>query len=285
MNTFIRTIPFSSLISILIFTGCSSIVKKPEVNQVKKIAILSVYANDKVVEAKGRGLVQNWDQTFKMQVAEDFLVIYKNSFKKIGWTVVEPTEVLASPEYKAMFEVKKAETGNETVNKVTNFLGGIGAGLIESSNKRNFFSPAGMYAIPFPAKEGNCYGDDCPPPPQKKLADLAAKLNVDAIAVVQIDYCYEGGGWTSFGGLGEAFMTAATSIKVVNKKSITVVDMPALQMCDKSDNRGNSTNSMMMNGGNLVFLTASKEKLRAMFKQATVSSALLTIKQIRDEMQ
>lgn len=145
----------------MFFSGCSSFVKKPEVNQVKKIAILSVYANDKVVEAKGRGMVQNWDQIFKMQVAEDFLAIYKSSFKKIGWTVVEPTEVLASAEYKAMFEVKQVETSNETVNKVGNFLGDIGSKLMERSNKMNFFSPAGMYAIPFPANEKNCYGDCC----------------------------------------------------------------------------------------------------------------------------
>ncbi|MBN8537716.1 MAG: hypothetical protein J0M15_11740 [Deltaproteobacteria bacterium] len=268
---------------IMFFSGCSSFVKKPEVNQVKKIAILSVYANDKVVEAKGRGMVQNWDQIFKMQVAEDFLAIYKSSFKKIGWIVVEPTEVLASAEYKAMFEVKQVETSNETVNKVGNFLGDIGSKLMERSNKMNFFSPAGMYAIPFPANEKNCYGD-CPPSPKKKLADLAAKLKVDGIAVIQIDFCYEGGSWTSLGGLGEAFMTAATSIKVVNKNAVTVVEMPTLQICDKSKNRAESTNSMVMNGGNLVFMTASKEKLRNMFKQATSKSAHLAMKQLGDQM-
>lgn len=66
---FILLYLFVSLLS-----GCAtSIVKKPEVYKVKKVAILSLYADQKVPEAKGRGIVMDWDDKVRMQVAEDAL--------------------------------------------------------------------------------------------------------------------------------------------------------------------------------------------------------------------
>lgn len=265
--------------------GCSSFVKTPEVHEIKKIAILSVFASDRVVEMKGRGSVQNWDQTFKMQVAEDALKTYQANFGKLGWSVVNPQKVLASAAYKKAFNpsVAAVDTGNETANKAINFLGGIARTIAEEKQKADYFTPAGMYPIHIADKTGNCYGNACPPDPGSTLADLAKGLGVDAVAVVQVDYCYEGGTFTSLGGAGEAFMTAATSIKVVNKKGDLVVNMPNLSMCDKSPNRAPSINSMLMNGGNLVFAFSSKEKIRALFKQSTLTSAKLAIEQIQAE--
>lgn len=254
-------------------------VSKPGVNEVKKIALVSVYANAKVPESKGRGLVKNWEDSFKMQVAEDFLGIHSKSFRTIGWEVVNPDYVLHSAEYNDAFN-KKPDTGNRTMNNVLSFVDN----LAKTGYRNTFFSPAGMLPVQFSKSNGKCYGNTCGERPEQTLASFAKELNVDAVAVIQIDYCYEGGTLTSFGGMGQAFMTAATSIKVVNQSGEVVVNMPELGMCSKSKSRARSQRSMPMNGGDLVFAFQKQGKIRDMFRESAKSSSDLVMNQIRTAM-
>lgn len=279
MSTRSRLVISLLSLTFLATVSCTSIVMKPEVHSVKKVAILSVYANDKVSEKKGRGFVKGWKPEFKMQVAEDILQTHSNKLTELGFKVVDSQEILASDAYKKAFEVKPV-TKNETVNRAVAFIGN----LAKDAHRARFFAPSGMHPIVFQEDNSNCYGNACETPPQEKLAEFAKKLNVDAVAVVQVDFCYEGGTFTSLGGAGEAFMTAATSVKMVNRSGDVVVNMPIVPMCGKADNRAESKNSMLMNGGDLVFISASASKLRNMFSQSSKQSAELAYAEISKAM-
>ena len=107
---------------------------------------------------------------------------------------------------------------------------------------------------------------------------MAKKLGVDAVVLIQLDYCY-GGGTFSLLGTGQAVMSAASSIKAVNQKGDMVVNMPAIPRCDGK--RGESETSAVMINGNLQFTTSAKDKFRKMFIEATRASAAMTVEEIR----
>ena len=118
---------FVSLISAIVLAhltiGCSSIVKKPDIQEVKKVAILSIFANDMVPEKKGRGFVKGWKDDFKMEVAEEFQRVHAAHLRKMGWKVLESEKVLSSKAYREKFEIKPM-TKNKTANRVLAFVGG-----------------------------------------------------------------------------------------------------------------------------------------------------------------
>src|SRR5690606_34916765 len=61
-------ITFAALVNIL--SGCSSlIVRKPEINGVKTVALVTVYADDMVPWTGGQGRVENFDTKTKNRVA------------------------------------------------------------------------------------------------------------------------------------------------------------------------------------------------------------------------
>jgi hypothetical protein len=116
----------------------------------------------------------------------------------------------------------------------------------------------------------SCMGNGCPPDPKAKLGEFARKLGVDAVVIVAIDYCYGAGFW-NIGGLGEAKMTAASTVRAVSKDGQMLIDMDDVPRCS-GETRAWSEDSMFMNGGDLVLASASREKLKAMFAQATALS-------------
>lgn len=264
------------VISLFMFalSGCTSIVKKPEIDQVKKVAILSLYADQKVPNEKGMGVVTHWDNKVRLQVAEDALLTYQKELSKLGWQVVSPQKVLESKEYQQAFAVpeSKADTGT-----------GKFANLMKNIYQQQFFTPAGMLPVILDDSSANTkyYGDLAKENPRTRLGGMARKLGVDAVLLIQLDYCY-GGGTFSLLGTGQAVMTAGSAIKAVNQNGDMVVNMAAVPRCDGE--RGESKTSALMVNGNLQFTSTAKDRFRNMFIEATRASAGMTVEQIRKAM-
>ena len=259
------------LIVSLLSSCATSIVKKPEVYKVKKVAILSLYADQKVPEAKGRGIVMDWDDKVRMQVAEDALTTFQQEFNRLGWEVVSPTTVIESKVYQETFSIPDS-MANTKLGMVGNFL--------KNNYQQRFFTPAGMLPIPIDDKTTNqqLFSNSSDKAKQKaKLGQMAKELGVDAVVLTQLDYCYQGGAFSMLG-TGEAVMTAGSSIKAINQEGEFVVNMPNVERCD--GDRGKSNASAFMMKGNLYFTRIDKNKFRKMFKQATRESASITIAEV-----
>jgi hypothetical protein len=257
----------ASVVAFLL-NGCVTIVRKPEVNQVKKVAILSVYADQSVPENKGRGVVKGWDDGIRIEVAENALALAEQEVAKLGWNVVPGREVIQSPEYQQAFKIEApAESG-----QVGSALASLG-NVLQKARMRAFFTPPGMHPIQLQSEQGknsSCFGNNCPEDPKVKLAAFAKQLDVDAVVVVEFDYCYAGGTW-SLGGTGQAKMTAASAIRAVNKDGQMVIDMPAIPRCE-GNTRAESQAWMAMNGGDLLYALSSKDNIKTMFTEATAAS-------------
>ncbi len=198
----------------------------------------------------------------------------------MSWEVVAGQEVIQSPSYQEAF-APKANTSSEGLNNALKMFGKVA----QQSHDGRFFTPPGMHPILLHEEKNNhssCFGNNCPPDPKTRLAELAKQLGVDAVVVVAVDYCYGGGTW-SVGGLGEAKMSAGTAIRAVSKDGSMIIDMNDVPKCG-GDNRTQSEGSMFMNGGDLVFLTASREKMRDMFVQATQGSIERAVAQVQAAM-
>ncbi len=258
----------------LLLGGCVSIVKQPEITQVKRVAIVSLYAEERVPESKGRGIVKNWNPKVQLQVAEDALNTFQREFSKLGWKVVPATSTLNSLAYQKTFATPEAveETAGTTMVSF----------LLENYQSR-YFTPAGMLPIPLEASQNNVqlFGDSQKPDQQVMLGQMAKQLGVDAVVLVQLDYCYAGGTFSMFGS-GEAVMTAGSSIKAVNQAGDLVVNMPTLARC--GGERGESTSSFVMLNGDLVLGGTNMGVFRKMFIEATRESASLSIAQLSKAM-
>ncbi|HEX7027243.1 MAG TPA: hypothetical protein VF268_08365 [Gammaproteobacteria bacterium] len=264
------------LLLTFVITGCfPSIVKKPDIDQVKKVAILSLYADEKVPNDKGMGVVTDWDGKIRLQVAEDALRTYQAELAKLNWQVVSPTRILQSKEYQQAFAVVPANKANTMAGKFGNFLKNV--------YQQQFFTPAGMLPIPLDDSAANTryYGDAAKDNPRARLGEMARRLGVDAVVLIQLDYCY-GGGTFSLLGTGQAVMSAGSSIKAVNRNGDMVVNMPAVARCDGK--RGESKTSAIMVNGNLQFTRSAKDRFRNMFIEATRASAAVTVEEVRKAM-
>jgi hypothetical protein len=260
---------------IVVDAGCASIVKKPEVNQVKTAAIVSLYANEKVPNADGLGVVRDWDNSLRLEVADNALLTFANELQATGWRLVKPDEVIQSKEYQDAFAIP---------DKVADSKLGKLASLMQNSYRRQFFTPAGMWPIQLDDKSANThyFGDAAKSNPKQRLADMAQKLGVDAVIVVQMDYCYDGGTFSLLG-TGQAVMTAASAVKAVDRNGDVIINMPSPQVCDGK--RGKSDTSAVMVKGNLEFTHMARKHFEKMFNEATRASALLTVAEIQKAME
>jgi hypothetical protein len=263
---------------VILLSGCaSSIVKKPDIFQVKKVAVLSLYADQKVPEAKGRGIVRDWDDKVRLQVAEDALIAFYEELIQMGWMVVPPTKVLQSKAYHDVFSIPEIQA-NTTVGKIGKFM--------MNAYQARFFTPAGMLPIMLGGDKQSQQGFRNKASRKEqltKLGQMAKQLGVDAVVIIQIDYCYQGGTFSMLGS-GEAVMTAGSSIKAVNQAGELVVNMPTVPPCGGENIRGKSTTSAPMVGGHLYFKSAQKQKFREMFTQATQASAVFCVKALKQAM-
>ena len=264
----------------LLLGGCGSIVKKPDINNVKTAAIISIYANSDVPEVKKRGRVKGWNSDMKREVSDEFFNVYADSLGQMGWKVVSADKVISSDAYKEAFE-PTIKTENKTAQKLMKFA----AKLQEMSEGFNYFTPKGMHPIDLSSQalRNVSYVNGKRVDKRMQLADFAKKLNVDAVVVVQLDYCYKGGK-LSLGGTGKAYMTAASTIRAIDQKGNMVINMGDLQNCAETKNRAQSEQGYAMIGGNLLAVVAKNDTLKTMFNQATNENAKLTMQQINKAM-
>jgi uncharacterized protein YbjQ (UPF0145 family) len=241
---------------------------------VHKAAIISLYANEKVPNAKGFGVVSDWDDHVRMEVAEDDLLTFANELQGTGWQLVAPDSVIKSKEYQDAFAISD-EVADSKLGKIATFM--------QHNYRRQFFTPAGMWPIQLGDKEANThyFGDAAKSNPKQRLAEMAKQLGVDAVIIVQLDYCY-GGGTFSLLGTGEAVMTAASAVKAVDRNGDVIINMPSPPMCD--GDRGQSDTSAVMIKGNLQFTHLAKDRFKKMFIEATRASAKIIVAEIEKAM-
>ena len=266
-----------SVFAIFILSGCGSIVKKPEINNVKSIALISVYANNTVPEKKGRGQVGGWNDAIKEDVASGFYNVYAKSLQGLGWKVIPINKVVASKSYQSNFRLQ-----NDSGSKATSGLGGILNTLADLNEKYSYFTPKGMHVLELNRQQlsSTAYVNGKRVDMRQQLADLAKELHVDAVAVVQIDYCYEGGTF-SIMGTGKGYMTAASTIRAVNDSGKMVIDMGDLGRCVDTGNRAESDTGYAMVGGNLIISFAKDDTVKKMFMEATEKNADKAVAQLR----
>ncbi len=261
---------FALLALSFLFSGCSSIVRKPEINGVKTVAIVSLAANEMVPWTGGRGRIEGWSLETRQRVATQAYKAYTKEFNRLGWKVLSMDKVVANPEYKKNFGPVVAKADDNFLAKAASTLSKIAASKP--------FTPPGLYAIewnPDNRQTASFSLSDFSFKTEKdiptKLAELAKSLNVDAVVLTYLDYCYTGA--TAVLGNGTAKMTAGAWVKAVNPDKVVVVDMPAIEKrCD--GDRGESDKTVAMIGGSLALGKAfASDTLVTMFQEATAQVA------------
>ncbi len=245
-----RPFPLAStllaLAGALHLAGCASIVMKPQ------------------------------DDTMRLQIAEDALATFSKELRYVGWAMLSSDAVVQSEEYRKAFMPSEINPDSRTAKLI---------GLMHLRHQSQFFSPSGMLPILFSDRQANTryYGDAKRGDPTRVLATMAKQLNVDAVIVVQLDYCYKGGLFSVLG-TGQALMTAASSLRAVNQNGELVVNMRDIPNCG-GKTRATSDTSAAMHQGNLLFTRVSKDRFRRMFVEATRKSAERTVAVLAKAMQ
>lgn len=269
---------FSSLI-IIGLASCTSIVKKPDINNVKTVALVSVYGNQNIRELKAGGwarkseVVTGFNNEQRQKVAELALNYHEAKLKEMGtWKVMPVQQMLTSAKFSAAIKEIRAVKDVSGKKIDENSLSGKLGSFLTNVAEMGYLTPAGMHPLPISDENRNASQGVI-----KSLAKLAKDLNVDAVAVVHIDLAYTGGTF-SLGGTGTAVATVASSIKLVDKNGVVVVDYP-----DVSENtkRFESETSSGMLQGKLIF----NAKLETMLKEAIIASADNLVTEIKKEMQ
>lgn len=270
------------IVTLILASGCSSIVKKPDVNKVKTAAIISIYANSDVKESKGGGSVSAWNSELKRDVSLSFHDEYVDSFgNNLGWQMVSADKLMESDEYKNMFRMN-----TNSKSKAMNKLGGIMNKLADMNEKYSYFSPEKMHPIQLSSQNLNSvsYRNGKRVDVKSSLANMAKQLDVDAVIVVQMDYCYEPNSVSMLKGFTKGHMTAASTIRAVDQKGNMVVNMGDLNQCAQTKNRGKSKQGLGLLGGNIAVALKDKEVLEKMFMEATRENIKLTMSQLKKAM-
>ena len=267
--------------------GCaslSSIVKKPEIQQVKRVAIVSVTAPQNVPHKGGKGQVSGWNEANRLAIADQALAAYAAEFKKLGWDVIPTPQLSTLAIYKENFapRISKAENGiAKALNSVVAF-----------DADKMYFSPTGLYPVVWQddaKQEGTLRLDLANLSLEKnkslktKMQEVAAQAGADAAILVQADFCYEDGSfWVGHAGsgTGTAVLTGASAIYGVTPKGIEVIKMKRI-VAPCGGDRVVSDSSTAMLKGQLLF---SNEHVQQMFQEVTRKAASENVKMIEKAM-
>ena len=269
---------FSSLV-IIGLASCTSIVKKPDINNVKKVALVSVYGNQNIRElnsktdwARKPEVVTGFNDQQKQKVAELALNYYEAKLKEMGpWKVTPVHKMLTSAKFSAaMKELRSVKDASGKKIDETSLSGKLGSFLTNVA-EMGYLTPAGMHPLPISDENRNASQGVI-----NSLVKLAKDLDVDAVAVVQVDLAYTGGAF-SLGGTGTAVASVASSIKLVDKNGVVVIDYP--NVSEKTKRFESETSSGMLQG-KLIF----NAKLETMLKEAIIASADNLVTEIKKEM-
>jgi hypothetical protein len=258
----------------LITISCATIVKKPEVNAVRTVGIASLYASEDVIYKHGSGKFSGWSKETKERVAKMAHGAYETELKRLGWQVVPYQKVLASKTYKTEFGTTNVAGEKSLLEK--------GVALVNAIQHTKYFTLPGMMAIDWTREMENrntasfdlsTFSVSQTKTLPQKLEALANELGVDAVVLLEMDYCYGEG--TAVLGNGEAYMLAQSAMLAVDKRGVEVVKIPRWQdRCNTEKFGGKSAKSTTIVGKNLFLGEAfGADKLVGMFQQATAASA------------
>jgi len=259
--------------SVSILSGCANIVRKPEVDVVKKVAIISVYTNSTINKVGGGGkngggahllskLAGKEDgstPSARTRIAQYALDTYTKELGRVaGWQIVSADTVVASSAYKDMGKLPGEAGQNRALASV--------AGALTTLQQATFVTPPKMWAIQM--KDGETKHAD-------SMTKLCKSLGVDAVAVVQLDLGYESS--FALGGTGTAKASVASSMKMFTREGKYAVAFPEIQPGQGS--RYESDDTAMMLGGNISI--DNNEKI---FQQAINKAAYATRETIVKEL-
>jgi hypothetical protein len=265
-------------------SGCASkLVKTPEINAVKKVAIVSLFASNEVLFKHGTGKYDSWSWDTKERVAKMAHQAFEEEIKKLGWQMVPPSKVIASSVYQTEFGRTEARSGGNLLEK--------GLAVVQNVRNRRFFTIPKMTPIEWNKEDKNDRGvatldlSNMSMNREKSLPErlekLANDLGVDAVLLVEMDYCYGGG--KSVAGNGEAYILGQATMYGVDKRGDNVITLPPIQnRCSRDRFAGKSARSTTMIGGSLTFgdQTTNQDKLVQMFYEATKSTARSVAKEL-----
>lgn len=264
-------------------TGCSSIVKKPEINGVKKVAIVSLYADEMIPWTGGSGRVNNFDQQTKHRVALQAYKSFTHEFKRLGWEPIPMDKVTSSGSYKKEFGPQQADKDSNILAKAGNVLGNM--------KLQRYFTAPGLFPIEWPKKDEHKSGMSFDLANFKlegkkdffgQLADQAKELNVDMVVLIYMDYCYTGA--TAVLGNGTAKMTAGSWVRAINPDKLTIVNMPDIEKRCSGD-RGESDKTVAMVGGSIALGQAfASDAIVTALTEATQRSAKISVDKIEKAM-
>lgn len=237
-------VAMGGVLMVLGLTGCGgTIIKKPAVLDVKKIAIVSIYSNTDIhdVEAKGGGTKVNLLKALVAAAApekdietDEQVQLVTMGLKSFGeelsgieqWNLIPPDQVIRNKKFQALTKSDSSAMGD--------FLNAV-----RKAATASWVTPPGMPYIP--AKSVTHGGQsvtimgrkDPVVEGQEKLAALCKDLNVDAVAVIGLDLAYKKG-WLSgmsgtgiFSGvLGVATPMVACEMVVITKNGQIAVETP-----------------------------------------------------------
>lgn len=267
-----------------LFTGCASIVKKPEINGVRKVAIVSLYADQMIPWTGGTGRVDYFDLETKNRVALQAYKSFANEFKRLKWEVVPMERVTTNAYYKKQFGPQEANKDSNVLAKAANVLGTI--------TNEGYFTATGLFPVDFIKEESKKDQDrgiasldlasfkiQSKPDFKTQLGELARDLGVDAVVVAQLDYCYTGA--TAVLGNGTAKFTAGTTLRAYNGDKQAVVSLPAPKKRCESKYLGESSKTVAMVGGSISLAKAfDRDAIVTALSEASANSAKVVVAQI-----
>lgn len=239
MKTLLKIIPCIFLLT----TGCASIVRKPEVDIVKKVALLSVYGNavlsDVDTGSSGYGsmkkLMDGKADPAEQKIFDRAHDIYLPEIGKIGkWEVQARKDTTSNADVKAFFD----EVQNETKASAGVFANMMGVQTMASSDT------APVVVSP------NVWNSDKKLP---KIAQICDKLHVDAIAIIELNLAYEtsfGFMMKSIGSTGQARAAVSSQLRIITREGkYAVVTWPTTD----SSKRGLSDAKFKVEAGIVTF--------------------------------
>lgn len=208
---------FPALAALLFLSGCGSILMQPAVDEVKTVAIASVYMNktfynikspkadsgaaafNTLLQATGKVVADKLDihaeqdpldevDPEQMKIISYALMGYNEQLSSFGrWQMVPPEQVVSNDYYRSL-QAKEEDSDSMAVNFLSAYL--------DESRKQKWVKPIGVEYIPVSSviKDSNTksYGDveDPTEPGRKAMAQLCKELGVDAVGILQFDMGY-----------------------------------------------------------------------------------------------
>ncbi|MDH5717839.1 MAG: hypothetical protein OEZ22_09395 [Spirochaetia bacterium] len=175
-NKYMKWITALSLI--LLFTSCAGVVRRPAADNIKTVAIVSIVSNETLMFKNSKKEIKPATKkpeimSFVRNLVDESPEIITNEFNNVnGWTIKNTDSFINSKEYQDF-----ASSVKETWKK---YLSGPGNNIITPyNNKMPFVPPIALFA------------DDEEKATNEQYKKICKLLEVDAIALIYIDYSLE----------------------------------------------------------------------------------------------